>query len=108
MVIEGFYLPSFYSEDIAIDADGYVYVAGKFTINATNNDCIKKYNSTGSLIKTSWYPGHSTDNATQGYTAITVDANGIIYVVDGQSGNILKFDPDGILLDEWVSSDRQF
>ncbi len=72
---------------IAVDALGYVYVAD------TYNDRIQKFTSNGDFV-TKW--NFSAANDGQLPTAITVSANGFVYVVGGNN-HLQKFTSSGDL-----------
>jgi len=86
---------------IAVDADGYVYVAD------TLNERIQKFDSWGTFI-TKWggtlpcYCGTGNDQFCHPY-GIAVDADGYVYVTDSWNHRIQKFDSSGIFLAKWGS-----
>jgi streptogramin lyase len=94
-----------YSEAIAVDADGDVYVPVTLKVNNSYVDCIQKFDSNGSLIKTSWCEGGEV--VFQGITALAVDTDGNIYVTDGlddmPNHGIYKFNSNGSYITKWGS-----
>ncbi|KJU85619.1 NHL repeat containing protein [Candidatus Magnetobacterium bavaricum] len=86
---------------LAVDQRGNVYVSDK------GNHRIQKFDSNGKF-QTSW-SGNGKDTDTKDDTAfapdaITVDKNGDVYVVDTRSNNIVKYDTEGKLLNQWQTN----
>ncbi len=77
---------------IAIDRDGFVYVAD------SQNNRIQKFTSDGQFI-TKWKNTGSRELDSP--ADIAVDSYGFVYVTDSRNGRILKFDAEGQLVKEW-------
>lgn len=75
--------------DIALDADGNIYVAD------SNNCRIQKYNSSGQYLMT-FGAGYGFDNThLQFPEGICLDRRGNLYVADKWNSRVQKFDSDG-------------
>ncbi|NQT78983.1 MAG: SBBP repeat-containing protein [Candidatus Aminicenantes bacterium] len=88
--------------DVAVDKDGYIYVAG--------NSKISKYTPDGTLVSKIEYTGNE-EFYLDGWFHIAVDADGNIYATDDNSHNIIKFDSNGNYITQWGSygqGDYQF
>ena len=80
-----------YGQSVAVDASGYVYVAGTTTgvlrgqISAGNNDAfLAKYNPSGTLLWVRQFGSSDHDSA----YSVVVDASGAIYVAGHAGANI--------------------
>ena len=79
---------------IALDNDGYLYVAG--------GHWVLKYSPTGELIS------RIEDFETQDFMLswnmnVAIDSSGYIYVTSQENNNIIKFDSDGNYVTKWGS-----
>ena len=83
----------FQPNDVAVDADGNIYVSNPGLYN------VKKLNSDGRLI-TVWKTGVNDWWTPRG---IAVGPDGYVYVVDTQNICIQKFTPDGQFVSFWGS-----
>jgi hypothetical protein len=93
-------------EGIAVDADGFVYVAD------TGNHRIQKFNRSGEFVS-QWGAYCQTDFNRDGVQekecngmfykpeGVAVAPDGSLYVVDAGNSRIQKFDSSGIFLDKW-------
>lgn len=86
----------YYPKDIAIDQNGYFYVAD------TGNHRIQKFDSDMNFI-TKWGATSTAPGAFHGPMDIARDNAGNIYVTDAKNHRVQKFDPDGRFLTEWGS-----
>jgi tripartite motif-containing protein 71 len=80
--------------DIAVDAEGNVYVSTQGNLN------IKKFNNQGKLV-TQWGTygtGEGQFNLTSG---LALDAQGNVYINDFFNGRVQKFDSNGKFLLQW-------
>ena len=96
---------------IAVDGDGYVYVAD------TGNQRIQKFSSDGQFVTKwgSWGEGDGEFGVSvsfaQGPEDVAVDANGFVYVADSGNHRIQKFDRAGNFIAQWGTqgtNDGQF
>ncbi|MFC1495496.1 6-bladed beta-propeller [Thermodesulfobacteriota bacterium] len=81
----------FWPTDVAVDNDGYVYVAG------SGNARVTKLNSDGQLI-TEWGPAY---NPYWRPMSLDIDPAGNVYVVDISESAIDKFTSDGQFISRW-------
>ncbi|MDP3645512.1 MAG: peptidoglycan-binding protein [bacterium] len=85
---------------IAVDAQGYVYVAD------TANHRIQKFDSNGTFL-TKWGTQgllpNSLDGQFYGPVDVAVDVQGSVYVVDNANNRIQKFNSNGTFLAKWGS-----
>ncbi|HUO22083.1 MAG TPA: hypothetical protein VMU59_06155 [Caulobacteraceae bacterium] len=85
---------------VAVDKDGYIYVADGHDSKPSNNRIVK-FDKTGAFV-TSW-PTCQPDDAHQidcGH-ALAIDSQGRLFVGDRGNSVIKIFSPDGKLLDRW-------
>jgi len=80
-------------EDLAVDAQGNVYVADRV------NNRIEKFDTNGKFLATIGTPGSDGHGQLSGPGDITVDGQGNIYVLD--DGFLQEFGPSGAFLTEW-------
>jgi len=88
--------------DVAVDKNGYIYVAG--------NSKIKKYTPDGTLVSKIEYTGNE-EYYLDGWFHIAVDTDGNIYATDDNNHSIIKFDSNGNYVTKWGSygqGDYQF
>jgi len=100
------------AQSVAIDALGYIYVAGYTHNKGTSNDyTVAKYDTSGNLIWVQNYD-YATANESDKAAAIALDANNNVYVTgrsDSDSSNLvtnddiltIKYDSNGVL--QWAS-----
>ena len=88
----GFYNPS----GIAIDADGFIYVAD------TGNNRIQKLDQNGEYVLQWGGPGDGNGEL-QGPVGVSVGPDGSVYVADTQNHRIQKFDSDGNYISQFGS-----
>ena len=81
---------------IAVDADGYVYVADN------GNHRIQKFASNGQFV-TKWGSEGTGDGQFSNPSGLSVDGSGNIYVADSHSNRIQKFTSDGQFITKWGS-----
>jgi hypothetical protein len=91
-----------WGEDIAIDADGNVYVTGNVWRYGYNYSWVTiKYDADGNML---WYKLYDSGNGEDMPCAVEVDNNGNVYVVGYSEDNTIhdwryiKYDADGNLL----------
>lgn len=83
--------------DIAIDADGHLYVTDGY------NHRIQVFDSDGTYLA-KWGSNGSGNGQFSVPIGVAVDSNGHIYVVDYGNHRIQKFDSDGTYLTQWGSN----
>lgn len=79
--------------DVAVDADGKVYVAGFISVQDENkNVWLRKYSPAGKKIWTKTYNGAAVDSDDRG-NAVTVGPSGGIYVAghDSKTAGVVRF-----------------
>ena len=80
------------AHDVAVDSNGYVYVADEGTT------CVYKFTSDGQFV-TAW----GVENQFGGAYGIAVDANGYVYMLNITDFQIHKFTSDGQFVTKWGS-----
>jgi len=88
-----------YPEGIAVDSQGYVYVAD------TGNYRIQKFNSSGGYI-TKWGSYGSGNGQFKYPTGIAVDSSANVYVTDSGNACVQKFTSNGGFITWWFSTYR--
>ena len=89
---------------IAVDADGYVYVAD------TDNHRVQKFTSSGGFV-TKWGSYGSGDGQFKYPEGVAVSADGCVYVSDSSNHRVQKFTSSGTFVTKWGSygsGDGQF
>ena len=89
---------------VAVDSDGYVYVAD------SDNKRLQKFDSNGNFI-TKWGSFGSGDGQFSVTCGVAVDSDGYVYVADVYNHRIQKFDSNGNFITKWGSGgggDGQF
>ena len=89
-----------YPGDIAIDANGVVYVAD------SDNARVQKFDSNGNYLG-KWGSNGSGNGQFIWPHEISVDSSGYVYVFDNTHG-IQKFDSNGIYIKQWGSSGTDY
>ena len=84
----------FNPKDIAVDAEGFFYVAD------SGNNRVQKFDPQGQLV-TDWGVGGAADGQFQEPWGLAVDAEGNLYVADTWQHRIQKFDPQGKFVTMW-------
>ncbi|WP_164913772.1 PKD domain-containing protein, partial [Methanoculleus taiwanensis] len=87
----------FMPEGVAIDGDGFIYVAD------TGNHRIQKFDTNGTFIR-KWGSYGTSDGAFDNPESIAADADGFIYVADTGNNRIQKFDRNGTFITKWGSA----
>ncbi len=87
-----------YPEVVAVDDDGYVYVAD------SGNQRIQKFDSSGNFI-TKWGTDGEGDGEFESITDLAVDSNGNIYTLE--MNRIQKFNSDGNFITSWNTTSRR-
>jgi len=82
------------ASDVALDKDGYIYVAG--------DNKIAKYTPDGTLVFKIEYTGNE-EYYLDSWFHIAVDADGNIYASENDSHYIVKFDSNGNYVTKWGS-----
>ncbi len=77
---------------VAVDKAGYVYVAD------TNNNRVRKFNSSSGGLVDEWGSGGSANGAFNHPYGIAVDSTGYVYVADTLNHRIQKFTLESIIL----------
>jgi DNA-binding beta-propeller fold protein YncE len=85
--------------DVAIDAQGYVYVTD------WGNDRVQKFRS-DTVFVTTWGSTGSGDGQFNGPRGIAVDASGSVYVADLGNDRVQKFTSNGTFLLKWSVGDN--
>jgi hypothetical protein len=86
----------YYPQGVAVDSQGYVYVAD------TINDRIQKFDSNGTFIS-KWGSLGSSDGRFFYPNRIAVDSQGYVYVADTGNNRIQKFNSNGKFITKWGS-----
>jgi DNA-binding beta-propeller fold protein YncE len=80
--------------DLAVDSEGYVYVAD------TGNFRIQKFDGEGRFISQWGGPG-SREGQFREPVGVAVDDFGHVYVADSDNHRVQKFDRDGVFVTQW-------
>jgi DNA-binding beta-propeller fold protein YncE len=101
--IDGHFLVEYSPGEMAVDADGNVYVIEQEQETGGNVSQILKYSSSGVYITKfgSYGSGNGQFNYPRG---VAVDSEGNVYVVDNGNNRVQKFSSSGTYLAQWGSS----